>query len=340
MTPITDESLRAAVDRAKQARPLGGPDAAFLVDLAQRDIPQLMAAGWEVRRHFFGRAVRMCSIVPGKLGGCSEDCAWCAQSHAADTDTGAKAHRTPCSEILAAGVTARQGGAAGRLGIVNSGRGPTDADLAAVLDALSDLRTEMGDDLHLCASLGAITEDQARRLAEAGIDRYHHNLETSRRLFGELVTTHTYDERLATLAAVKRAGLDVCCGGLFGLGETWADRIDLAVTIRDDVGPVSVPLNFLNAIPGTALADQTPLTPEECLATIAIFRLLLPTADIKVAGGRERCLGDRQGDIFHAGATSCMTGDYLTTCGQGTGHDLAMVAEMGFEVVKELPKIA
>ena len=339
MTLITDASLLAAIDRAKQARPLAADETAFLVDLAQRDIQQLMAAGWEVRRHFFGHAVRMCSIVPGKLGGCSEDCAWCAQSCAADTDIGAKACRTPCSEILAAGANARQGGAAGRLGIVNSGRGPTEADLAAVLDALSELRAESGDELHLCASLGAISEDQARQLAAAGIDRYHHNLETSRRRFGELVTTHSYDERLETLAAAKRAGLDVCCGGLFGLGETWADRIDLAVTIRDDVGPVSVPLNFLNAIPGTAMADQVPLTPEECLATIAIFRLLLPTADIKVAGGRERCLGDRQRDIFHAGATSLMTGDYLTTCGQGTDYDLAMVAEMGFEVVKELPTI-
>ena len=339
MKPLEHPHLRVLTGRILAGEDLSADDAAALIEAARHDVEQLIAAAWKVRRHFFARAVRMCSIVPGKLGGCGEDCAWCAQSHAADTDAGAKTVRTPCDEICAAAGRAVDAGAAGRFGIVNSGRDPTAADLQAVIDATGELKDRVGEDLYLCASLGAISEDQARQLAAAGIDRYHHNLETSRRMFDEMVSTHTYDERLATLAAVKRAGLQVCCGGLFGLGETWADRADLALTIRDEVGPTSVPLNFLHPIPGTAMASRQPLAPNECLGIIAMFRMLLPTADIKVAGGREFCLADQQRRIFHAGATSCMTGDYLTTSGQGTAQDLEMVAEMGFEVVKELPTV-
>ena len=339
MKTVGDRRLRPLVERVLAGQPPDAADAAALADLARGDGEQLLAAAWRVRRRFFGRAVRMCSIAAGKLGGCGEDCAWCAQSHRSDTQQGPRTVRTPVEDVLAAARRTTQAGAAGRFGIVNSGRRPTDADIDAVIDALDRIGADGSCDVRLCASLGEITESQARRLAAAGLDRYHHNLETSREMFPHLVTGHTYDDRLATLAAARRGGLGLCCGGLFGLGESWEDRISLALTLGDQVRPDCVPLNFLQPIPGTAMENQPPLGPDECLTIIATFRLLLPTTDIKVAGGREFCLGDQQHRIFHAGATSCMTGGYLTTTGQSTAEDLKMVAEMGFNVVSELPPV-
>ena len=340
MKTVGDRRLGPLVERALAGERPDDADAAMLAELARGDGEQLLAAAWRVRRRFFGRAVRMCSIVPGKLGGCGEDCAWCAQSCRSDTQQGPRGVRTPVDDVLAAARRATQARAAGRFGIVNSGRRPTDADIDAVVDALDRIHADGSCDVRLCASLGEITEPQARRLAAAGLDRYHHNLETSREMFARLVTGHSYDDRLATLAAARRGGLGLCCGGLFGLGESWEDRISLAVTIGEQVRPDCVPLNFLQPIPGTAMENQPPLAPDECLAIIAIFRLLLPTTDIKVAAGREFCLGDQQHRIFHAGASSCMTGDYLTTTGQSTDEDLKMVAETGFDIVSELPAVS
>jgi biotin synthase len=190
---------------------------------------------------------------------------------------------------------------------------------------------------HLCASLGELTDDQAKALAAAGITRYNHNLETSRRFFGHVVSTHSYDDRLATLEAAKRAGLELCCGGIFGMGETWQDRIDLAVTLRDRVGPRIVPMNFLNPIPGTPLANTQPLAAIEVLVIVAVFRLAMPTTDLMIAGGRESNLRSLQSWVFHAGATSCISGNYLTTEGQPAAADLTMLADLGMRVVDELP---
>jgi len=326
------------VRRCTGGEPLGRSDADALVSLAQSDPWELLHAAWRVRTHFFGRAVRMCCIVPGKLGGCTEDCAWCAQSARQGGSHSGRAERTATEAIVSAAVTTGRQGAAG-LGIVNSGRGPSEADLDALVAAKAAIDAA---DCHvpICASLGEIDARQAGRLAAAGIDRYHHNLETSRGVFARLVSTHSYDDRLATLRAARDAGLAVCCGGLFGLGETWGDRVELAVTIRDEVGADSVPLNFLNPAPGTPLAGATPLPPMECLAIIAVFRLILPTADIKVAGGREVNLRDMQSWMFYAGATSCMTGDYLTTRGRGTEADRRMIADLGLELVRALPSVA
>ena len=337
MQTVVDGHLRSLADQAVRGRDISRDQAHDLIRFAADEVEQLIAAASQVRRRFFGAAVRMCSIVPGKLGGCGEDCAWCAQSHRADSAAGAQAVHTSCADICTAAGRAVAGGAAGRFGIVNSGRRPTAADLDAVIDALGALADGAAGDLKLCASLGAIDANQARRLADAGVSRYHHNLETSRRMFARMVSTHTYEDRLATLAAAREAGMGICCGGLFGLGETWADRVDLALTVRDEVAPDCVPVNFLQPIPGTPMAERPPLEPPECLAIIAIFRLVLPTTDVKVAGGREFCLRDQQHRIFDAGATSCMTGGYLTTSGQDPQADLEMVQQAGFEIVQDLP---
>jgi biotin synthase len=317
-------------------------------DQARRVADLAAAQPWEavfwahrVRRKHFGDQVRFCSIVPGRLGACPEDCKWCAQSLAWAAGRqgragGAKLAQpqvAPRRKILEAAAAAWKNQAA-CIGIVNSGRRPSPRDLAAVVEAAAAIRSDNPAG-HVCASLGALTDDQARQLAQAGVGRYHHNLETSRRFFSSMVTTHGYEERLATLAAARGAGMSVCCGGIFGVGETWADRVDLALTLRDQVRPDVVPLNFLHPIPGTPLEHAWPLPPTEALAIIAIYRLILPTADITVAGGRTVNLRDLQAWIFHAGATGMMIGDYLTTAGRDVAADLQMVQDLGLTVVRE-----
>jgi biotin synthase len=167
--------------------------------------------------------------------------------------------------------------------------------------------------------------------------RYNHNLETSRDFFPKVVTSHSFEDRLGTLAAARGGGLRLCCGGIFGIGESWLDRVDLAVTLRDEVQPDVVPLNFLHPIPGTPLEGASPLPPLEILTIIALFRLAMPEVDLKIAGGREKNLRDLQSWVFYAGGTSTLLGNYLTTTGRPARADLQMVADAGLRIVKELP---
>jgi len=320
--------------RALEGRRLDRPDVLTLTQAAVDKLDDLLYWANRVRRHHFGRCLRLCAIAPGKLGACSEDCKWCAQSAAAPGMTPPR--RSTTGEIIAAARDATTNGAAA-MGIVNSGRRPSERDIDEVLAATKRIRSDNPCRLQICASLGELTDAQAARLAAGGVVRYHHNLETSREHFARMVTTHGYDERLETLRAARRAGMSICCGGLFGIGESWEDRAELAMTIRDQVAPDVTPLNFLHPIPGTPLADATPLAPREVLAIIAVFRLVLPTVDIKIAGGRQHNLRDLQSWAFYAGATSCMVGAYLTTAGRNVQDDLRMFADLGMEIVKEFP---
>jgi len=333
---------RKIADLGARALAGEGLDRSDLLELAHHSCryPQeVLYWANRVRSDRFGRRVRLCSIVAGKLGGCGQDCKWCAQS-VRYGGPGAATQRTGPEDILAAARQAAENRAAS-FGIVNSGAGPSQADLQAVLDAAQRItRDAPNGGIRLCASLGALTETQAMQLAQAGVSRYNHNLETSRRMFPEVVTTHSYDDRLRTLGAARRAGLGLCCGGLFGIGETWEDRAELALTLRDEVAPDVVPLNFLHPMPGTPLADAQPLQPAEALAIIAVFRLAMPDVDIKVAGGRESCLRQLQSWMFYAGATSCIVGNYLTTEGRCADDDLAMISDLGLTVVGELPRPA
>ncbi len=316
---------------------LGRSDALVLAESARTHPHELMYWASLVREQQFGREVRLCSIVAGKLGGCSEDCKWCAQS-ARSAGGDVSVSRCSRGEVLTAAREAARLGAA-CIGIVNSGRGPAPRDIRDVTTAVEAVSADAECPLEVCASLGVLTDEQASDLASAGVKRYNHNLETSRRRFAEMVTTHAYDDRLETLAAARRAGMELCCGGIFGLGETWADRIDLALTLRDEVRPRVVPLNFLHPIPGTALANQPALAPMEVLSIIAVFRLLLPGVDLKVAGGRERNLRELQSWIFHAGASSTMIGNYLTTAGRNPADDLRMIADLGLTVAAEVSPV-
>lgn len=312
-------------------------EGAALLALAEhwrKGVWDLLARAHKVRQEHFGRAVRLCSIVPGKLGHCPGDCKWCAQSSHIATEKDAGAERAALADIVAEARSAVQFGSA-NIGIVNSGLRPTGRDLDDVIRASNAIATQCDGTIQTCASLGELTAAQAKQLADAGLARYHHNLETSRRFFPSVVSNHEYDARLHTLRVAKNAGLDICCGALFGLGESWADRVEIALTLRDEIQPSVVPLNFLVPMPGTPLADQTPMEPLEILACIAIFRLALPKTDIKIAGGRESNLRSLQSWIFYAGATSCMIGNYLTTAGRAPQEDLQMLQDLGLEIVSD-----
>ena len=308
------------------SRPLGRPEAAALLEAAERDPWPVLAAADRVRRHFRGRRVHLCSIAPVKLGHCTEDCHWCAQS--AHWPTGLERAGPASAHGLAEGAVAASACGAGHFGLVASGGRLADDEFAAVLDAGCAVRRAAG--LQICASLGALTPERAARLRAAGFVRYNHNLETSARHFARVCTTHTWADRLRSARVALDAGLELCSGAIFGIGETDADRVDVAFALRD-LGAHVVPLNFLHPIVGTPLADMAPLPPLKILSIVAMFRFVLPDRIIKLAGGREHNLRDLQALMFLAGADACLVGNYLTTRGRPAERDLRMIRDLGLE---------
>ena len=292
---------------------------------------ELLYLANQIRTKHFGNTVRLCSIGAGKIGACSEDCKWCAQSAAFPPGQTQAILAAEGDLASAAGVA--QENQASSFGIVNSGLKPGKPDFQAVLDATEQIKRNVDDKMRLCASLGTLTPAQAAELVAAGVTRYNHNLETSERMYARMVTTHEYQDRLDTLKTAKDAGMSLCAGGIFGIGETWEDRIDMGLTLGEDIRPDVVPLNFLTPIPGTPLGDADPLEAREILNIIAIYRLMLPTIDIKIAGGREVNIRDMQSWIFYAGATSMLVGNYLTTSGRSARDDLAMISDLGMRIV-------
>ncbi len=289
----------------------------------------LLARAGALREEHKGRQVVLCGILNAKSGRCAEDCSFCAQS--AHHDTGAPVY--PLVDVQAMLARAREVEAMGarEYSLVTSGTTiRSQAELEVIGQAVSQLRDE--GRLWRCASLGNLSRDQLEQLAQAGLTNYHHNLETARSFFPQVCTTHDYEEDLATVRTARELGLKVCCGGVFGLGESPAQRVELAQTLRDlDVD--SVPLNFLNPIQGTPLQGQHQLTPRDCLRIIAVYRLMMPTKDIYVCGGREVNLRQLQSWIFMAGANGMMVGSYLTTSGRDHRLDLQMIADLGMEVM-------
>jgi len=226
--------------------------------------------------------------------------------------------------IVAAAREAAVNGAS-CFGLVNSGFGPTDQEIEMFAGAMRRVRRETP--VVLCASLGVLSESQARQLHDLGVRKYNHNLQTSRRFFPSICATHTYDERVETIRLCQRVGMKTCCGGLFGMGETWEDRVDLAIELRNR-GVDDVPVNFLIPIPGTPLAGQAALTAVECLKILAVYRFLLPDRTIRVCGGREVHLRDLQSWMFHAGANGLLIGNYLTTRGRSAQQDVQMLHDL------------
>lgn len=289
-----------------------------------RELWYLIAAAEQITRAFRGGVVTLCGIVNAKSGRCGENCAFCAQS--GHYETGAPVFPLKSAdEIVAAAQEAQESGAT-MFGIVTSGtRIASDAEWNVINEAVRRIALS---GMKPCASLGMLDAARARQLKGAGLFRYHHNLETARSFFPNICTTHDYGEDVATVVTARSAGLSVCSGGIIGLGETMAQRIELADTLRSlDVD--SVPLNILNPIAGTPLASVAPLTPIEILVTIAVFRFLLPRKDIKLCGGKERNLRQLLPLGLIAGASSLMTGNYLTTTGRDSVLDRELVADLG-----------
>jgi len=310
--PISTEEARRLI------RHTSGPELEALIDRAGA-----------VRAAVHGDGVSLCGITNAKSGRCPENCGFCSQS-AHFPEAEAPVYGLVGAEEIVAQARAAERAGAREFSIVTSGtRMSKESELATLEDAVRRLRSETG--IEPCASLGLMREPELARLKKAGLIHYHHNLETARSHFDNVCTTHTYDEQLDTIRAAQRLGLEVCTGGILGMGETPDQRVELAETLRE-LGTDHVPLNFLNPRPGTPMASLRAITAEECLAAIAVFRLMLPWAHIFVMGGREVNLGDRQVDIFRAGADGTMVGNYLTSAGRGPDEVVALVEGQGLRL--------
>jgi biotin synthase len=288
----------------------------------------LFMAASMVKEHFVGSKVSLCSIINAKSGRCAENCAFCAQSshHSSDVPVYALVDE----ESLVAGAIQAEKCGSICYGIVTSGTGISQGEeLDRICRALRRIRKETT--IAPSCSLGILDNKTAKILKDAGSETYHHNLETARSFFPQICTTHDYEEDVTTIRAAKAAGMKVCSGGIFGLGESASQRIEMALTLRQlDVD--SVPLNFLNPIAGTRLENASNITPQECLMTIALYRLLLPAKMITVCGGREKNLRDLQSWMFFAGASGTMIGNYLTTTGRNTDDDWQMLRDLELDV--------
>ena len=289
-------------------------------EIARIPTLELARRALEVKLHNRGARFSLCSILNVKSGGCSEDCRYCAQSARYRT----AAPRYPLKgveEVVEAARRAKRAGAE-RFSLVASGRGIDGAEAERYAPLIEAVIEEVG--MPVCASLGIADAEALGILKAAGLQRYHHNLESCPAFFPRITTTHTFEERRATLEAAKEAGLEVCSGAIFGLGETMEQRYQLA-TILKELEVDSVPLNFLIPIPGTPMEDRPLMEPEEVLRTIAIYRLLLPSVPIRICGGREHVLGEFQALAFQAGADAMMVGGYLTVGGAEEERDRRLV---------------
>ncbi|HTL31244.1 MAG TPA: biotin synthase BioB [Tepidisphaeraceae bacterium] len=317
--------IAALAQRVLAGQLLTRDDARTLARIEGDDVYDLFYWANKLRIRYMGRDVKFCAIVAAKVGGCSEDCKFCAQSEHHDGPAKDQSKLTDEQVLQSAWHAASVG--ADSFGIVNSGRGPTRSELEEWLKPIM-MKIATEGKTRACATLGALTPETAKFLYDCGIRRINHNIETSERHYPNIVSTHPFSERINTLKIAKEAGLSLCSGGIFGMGEVWEDRLDMMFTLRD-IGVDVFPINFLNAIHGTPLENQPQLHPMECLKIISICRFVLPTAELKVAGGREKVLRDVQSWIFFAGADSTMIGNYLTTYGRSPDMDHQMVQDLG-----------
>lgn len=293
-------------------------------------LSRLLSGARAVRRKFLGRSLSLCAIINAKSGACSEDCAFCAQSGRHHTQSPRHGFLDP-GEIGRAAAEMKARGAH-RFGIVASGLAPSEGDFEKLVRAV-ELTAAAG--LAADVSVGLLTRERLRRLKAAGLSGVHHNLEVGRSFFPNICTTHAYDDDVAAVRLALEEGLFVCSGGIFGLGESWEQRAELAATLRG-LGVVNVPMNFLIPIAGTRMEDRPVLAPAEALRVLALFRLMLPTAHLRVCGGRGTVFGasggEGQREVFDSGASGIMIGDYLTIAGAPPEADLELARSMGFEL--------
>ena len=317
---------RILSEKAIAGETLSREEARAVLQTPDYRLLELLDVAYAVRHKFFGRKVRLQMLQNAKSGACQEDCGYCSQS--ADSTADIKKYGLlKKSQMVEAARRASESKAI-RYCIVISGRGPLEREISEISEAVREIKGSVP--VQVCCSLGLLTKDDARRLKEAGVDRINHNLNASERFHPQMVTTHSYQDRLATISNARAAGLEICSGGIAGMGETDEDVIDLALSLRE-VRPDSIPMNFLHPADGTPMRDQKNLTPQRCLKILCLFRFLHPRTELRVAGGREFNLRSLQALALYP-ADSLFVGGYLTTPGMPANEAWQMIEDLGFEV--------
>lgn len=323
----TSSRWREMSNRVLQGEAIAVEDGREILQCPDEELLDLLAAAYAVRRVHFGNAVQLYYLKNAKSGLCPEDCGYCSQS--AVSDAPIERYSIANERVLLEGARKARESQARTYCIVASGRGPSDREVEHVCNVVRKIKDELG--MHICACLGLLKPDQARRLAEAGVDRINHNLNTSRRYYEEICTTHTYQDRLDTLQVAHQAGMELCSGLIVGMGETDQDILDAVFELRG-LDVKSIPVNFLHPIDGTPLAKQDDLNPRDCLKVLCLLRMVHPSVEIRIAGGREVNLRSMQAMGLYP-ANSIFVSDYLTTKGQSAEDDFAMIRDLGFEIV-------
>ncbi len=318
--------LQQIIDRAVDGTGCTEQEAATLIEAAEA---VLFSGATRIREAHFGKTIELCSIINAKSGRCDMDCRFCSQSGHNTTEI--ETYPFMDAAELEAQIREDLNDGNRKCGVVTSGGKLSTTELKQLAETVEMIGK--GNEAPVCASLGRLTPEDLVMLKASGVTRFHHNLEASKNYYPEICSTQDWSQRLETVKAAQSAGLKVCSGGLFGLGESWQDRIDLAITLRE-LAVDSVPINFLYAHSGTPLKEQPPLSAEEALRIIAVYRFLLPTATLRICGGRAHVLGDRQADLFAAGANGLMTGNYLTVAGSQYEADLEMIRSLGLGIAK------
>ena len=311
-------------EKTLQGQPISREEALQVLAVPQEELLDLVTACYRLRRHYHGNRVKLNMLINAKSGLCAEDCSYCSQSLLAQS--GVDRYPLQTKEVLLAGARQALEVKAHTYCIVNSGRRPTPRELDYITEAVREIRAQYP--LRICCCLGLLNEEEVQRLRDAGVERINHNLNTSEDFYGEICTTHTYQDRVETVEAVKRGGVSPCCGGILGMGESDEQIVELAFSLRE-LEVDSIPINFLIPIPGTPLGGVEYLTPQKCLAILCLFRLVNPSKEIRIAGGREYHLRSLQPLGLYV-ADSIFIGDYLTTRGELPEKDLQMIEEAGF----------
>lgn len=294
--------------------------------LYDTDLNKLTSAANEIRKHFCGNSFDICTIINGKSGRCSENCKYCAQS--ASYKTSVTEYPLLSSKRIIEEAKYNDDKGVLRYSIVTSGKALSDKEIDSICETIKTIRKETN--ISVCVSLGLLNESQFSRLRSAGVTRIHNNLETSKNNFPNICTTHTFEDKISAIKAAKKAGLNVCSGGIMGLGETPEDLIDMALSIRE-LGLKSIPVNMLNPIPGTPYENNDILTAEDMCRIVAVYRFILPDSFIRLAGGRG-LLSDKGRSCFLSGANAAISGDMLTTSGISIDNDMKMLKELGYKV--------
>lgn len=314
-------------EQVLQGHQLTKDEALTILQANEDDLLQLMDAAFLIRKKYFGKKVKLNMIISTKTGYCPENCGYCAQS--IDSTAPIEKNTMMTKEQIVEGARRAHDLKSGTYCIVASGRGPTNRELDIVTSAVEEIKSEY-DEMRVCACLGILREGQAEKLKAAGVDRYNHNINTSKEHHENITTTHTYDDRVQTVESVKNVGISPCSGVIVGMKETMEDVFEMGQALRD-MDADSIPVNFLHAIDGTKLEGTNELTPVYCLKVLALFRFMHPTKEIRISGGREVNLRTLQPLGLFA-ANSIFIGDYLTTDGQARKEDYQMLEDLGFEL--------